>query len=121
LRRLGELAQGIAGAMRAQVEYEVREGTPACVNDAEITDLVRRAAVATVSPEHLPGGDQRQPVSDDMALFLRAAPGCYFLVGAGNPARGITAPHHNTHFDIDEDALPIGVEVLARAALTYLR
>jgi len=121
LRRLGELAQGIAGAMRAQVEYEVREGTPACVNDAEITDLVRRAAEATVGPEHLPGGDQRQSVSDDMALFLRAAPGCYFLVGAGNPARGITAPHHNTHFDIDEDALPIGVEVLARAALTYLR
>jgi amidohydrolase len=55
-----------------------------------------------------------------MALFLAAAPGCYILVGAGNAARGITAPHHSSHFDIDEDALAIGAEVLTRAALEYL-
>jgi amidohydrolase len=55
-----------------------------------------------------------------MALFLDAVPGCYFLVGAGNPDRGITAPHHSNHFDMDEAALPIGVEVVARAALDFL-
>jgi amidohydrolase len=81
---------------------------------------VRRAAEATVGAEHIPGGDQRQSVSDDMALFLEAVPGCYFLVGAGNVEKGITAPHHSARFNIDEDALPIGVEVLARATLEYL-
>ena len=55
-----------------------------------------------------------------MALFLDAAPGCYFLVGAGNAVKGITAPHHSPRFEIDEDALPIGVEVMSRAALEYL-
>ena len=90
------------------------------MNDPAMTELIRRAALATVGAEHLPAGDQRQSVSDDMALFLRAVPGCYFLVGAGNAARGVTAPHHSAHFDIDEDALPIGVEVMARATLEYL-
>ena len=119
-RRLGEVARGIATSLRAEAEYEIGPGCQACVNDAAITELVRRAAAAAVGTERIAAGDGRQSVSDDMALFLDAAPGCYFLVGAGNPERGITAPHHSPRFDIDEDSLPIGVEVLARAALEYL-
>ncbi len=120
LRRIGEVAASVAGALRASAEYEVRRGTPACVNNAGVTALVRHAAEETVGREHVPEGDQRQSVSDDMALFLDAAPGCYFLVGCGNPERGIDAPHHSPRFDLDEAALPIGVEVMARAALEYL-
>lgn len=120
LRRIGELTQAVAVSMRADVIYEVRPGCQPCVNDLMITELVRRAAEATVGAAHIPGGEQRQSVSDDMALFLDAAPGCYFLVGAGNPERGITAPHHSNRFDMDEAALPIAVEVMARAALDFL-
>lgn len=120
LRRIGELTQGVAASMRADVIYEVQPGTLPCVNDPTITAIVRNAAEAVVGAEHIPAGDQRQSVSDDMALFLDAVPGCYFLVGIGNPDRGITAPHHNNHFDMDEAALPIGVEVLTRAALDFL-
>lgn len=120
LRRIEEVAGGIAGALRAKAELTMKEGIPACVNDPEMTALVRRAAEATAGEQHISRGDQRQSVSDDMALFLRAVPGCYFLLGAGNADKGFTAPHHSAHFDIDEDALPIGVEVMARAALEYL-
>ena len=120
LRRIGELAQGVAASMRAEAILEISPGCQPCVNDPAIAELVRRAAEATVGAEHIPSGDQRQPVSDDMALFLDAAPGCYFLVGVGNPERGITAPHHSNRFDMDEAALPIGVEVMARAALDVL-
>lgn len=120
LRRLAELASGVAGAMRATAELEIGSGTGACVNDPDITALVRRAAVATLGEEGIVKGDGRQTPSDDMSVFLDAAPGCYFLVGIGNPERGITAPHHSSRFDMDEDALPIGVEIMARAALEYL-
>ena len=120
LRRIGELAQGVAASMRAEAILEISPGCQPSVNDPAIAELVRRAAEATVGAEHIPSGDQRQPVSDDMALFLDAAPGCYFLVGVGNPERGITAPHHSNRFDMDEAALPIGVEVMARAALDFL-
>ncbi len=120
LRRLDELATGVAAGLRARAELVVGAGTPACVNDAAMTEVVRRAAAATVGEDHIAGGDGRQSVSDDMAVFLNAVPGCYFLLGAGNPERGITAPHHSNRFDIDEDALPLGVEIMARAALEYL-
>ena len=60
-------------------------------------------------------------VGDDIACFLERAPGCYFLVGAGHPERGPVPPHHSAYFDIDEAALPVGVETLVRAGLDVLR
>jgi amidohydrolase len=56
-----------------------------------------------------------------MACFLNIVPGCYFLVGANNPSKGASYPHHHPHFNVDEDAMPIGVEVLTRTALDFLR
>jgi metal-dependent amidase/aminoacylase/carboxypeptidase family protein len=42
------------------------------------------------------------------------------LLGTANPAKGITESWHRPGFDIDEDALPLGVEIIARAALDLL-
>jgi metal-dependent amidase/aminoacylase/carboxypeptidase family protein len=54
-------------------------------------------------------------VSDDFAEFLTRIPGCYFMLGA--MPKGEPPPaHHSPGFKIDEDALPIGVKVLAGAA-----
>ncbi len=118
--RLRELADHIATSLRASAKLIVGAGVGPCVNDPSITALVRRAAIATVGEDYLFAGDGRQSVSDDMAVFLESVPGCYFLVGVGNPERGITAPHHSNRFDIDEDALAIGTEIMARATLDFL-
>jgi amidohydrolase len=58
--------------------------------------------------------------SDDMAYFLNAVPGCYFSLGAQDSTHDDT-PHHSPRFRIDEAGLPIGVEVMLRAALDYLQ
>lgn len=120
LRRIGEVARGVATSLRAEADFEPGMSCPACVNDAAIAELMRRAATETVGSQGIAAGDQRISASDDMARFLREAPGCYILVGARNEQRGITAPHHSARFDLDEACLPIGLEVLARAALEYL-
>lgn len=120
LRRIGEVTHGIASSLRAEAVFEPGMSCPACINDAAITELIRRAVEASVGAEGIATGDLRISASDDMSRFLREAPGCYFAVGAGNEQRGITAPHHNARFDLDEACLPIGLEILARAALEYL-
>lgn len=58
--------------------------------------------------------------SDDMAEFLLQAPGCYFMVGSRNEEKGTHYQHHHPRFNIDEEALPIGVEILTRATLDFL-
>ncbi len=56
--------------------------------------------------------------ADDFAEYLLKAPGAYLFVGTRNEASPDTgSPHHNGHFDIDEDAIPLAAELYARYAL----
>jgi amidohydrolase len=50
----------------------------------------------------------------------RDAPACFVLLGADNAAKGITAAHHDPAFDIDEDALTMGVRLFTHSALALL-
>ena len=48
---------------------------------------------------------------EDFAYFIENTPGAFFTLGVKNTEKGIDNPAHNGLFDIDEDALPIGVEM----------
>lgn len=122
LRRIAELAQGIASAMNASCEVNFEDGCPPCVNDPGMTEAVRRAAEIAVGADSVDTGEEVMTTgSDDMACFLQTVPGCYFIVGAHNAEKGANYPHHHPRFNIDEDAMPIATEVLARTALDYLK
>ncbi len=120
LARISELAQKVAESLRASATFEVMHNCPPCVSDAEMAQLIQRAALEAVGADLVVGVD-KSTGSDDMAYFLNAVPGCYFNVGAGDKAQGYDAPHHSPRFRIDEDCLPVGVEVMLRAALEYLK
>lgn len=119
LRRVAEVAAGVAGAMRTETAFTHDSGCPAVINDEAAAEVVRRAAIATVGEERVVV-PQAITVGDDVAYFHERAPGCYFLVGAGHPERGPVPPHHSAGFDIDEGCLPVGVETMVRAALETL-
>ena len=122
MRRITEMAQGIASAMNASCEVDIFDGCPACVNDPAMTEVVRRAAESAVGAQAVDTGAEVMTAgSDDMAYFLQAVPGCYFIVGAHNPDKGALYPHHHPRFNVDEDSLPIAAEVLTRTALDYLQ
>jgi amidohydrolase len=117
--RIGRIVKGITEALKGTYRLDYQFGYPPVVNDAAMTDLVRRIGIGIVGKE---GMIDVAPTmtSDDMGFFLEQVPGCYFFVGAGNSEKGLEQPHHNARFDFDEEAMPVGVEVLARVALTYL-
>jgi amidohydrolase len=122
LRRISEVANGIATAMGGRCEVELFDGLPPCTNDPDMTELVHRAASEVVGADRVDSGQEVMTTgSDDMAIFLNTVPGCYFIVGAHNEAKEAHYPHHHPRFNIDEDALPIGVEVLTRATLEFLQ
>jgi len=58
--------------------------------------------------------------AEDMSYFLEAVPGCYLRLGSGNTEKGLVHPHHSALFNFDEEALPIGVELLTRTTLAFL-
>ena len=120
LRRVAEVASAIASASGATAEFQRGPGCPPVISDLESAEIVRTAALATVGEDSVVT-PQTITVGDDVACLINAAgKGCYFLVGAGDVAKGPVAPHHSADFDIDERSLPIGVATLVRAALEVL-
>jgi amidohydrolase len=105
-----------AAAHGCGCDFVLHPGYPAVVNDAAAVERVRRHAAAVVGEANV---IEPRPMAaaEDFAYFLREVPGAFTFIGAGNVARGVTAPHHSPAFDIDEAALPIGAELLARIAL----
>jgi len=119
LQRLRQVAEDIAAAHGAEADVTLTPLTPAVINDAQVAEHVRAAAQAVVGPDNISVGE-RTMGSEDAAFFMQDVPGCYFFLGSADPARGLNAPHHNSHFDIDEEALALGVAVMMRAAAHYL-
>ncbi len=113
LRRTREIIEGTARAMGAEATVSLYPLTPAVVNDANVTALVQGVVRDLFGVESLQT-DERTMGSEDAAFLLREVPGCYFFIGSGFTDRE-AMPHHNPHFDIDEQALLNGVAVVVES------
>jgi amidohydrolase len=113
-----ETAQGIAAAFGARAEVRYHRLSAPLVNDERMAGLMAEIAGQVVGPQHVKAG-VRTMGGEDMSYFLQQVPGCFAFVGSG-PKNGKAAPHHSAGFDIDEESLVIGAEVLSGVAVKYL-
>ena len=118
-RRVEEVALGVARAMRAEATCTYEWGYPVVVNDAGMAELAREVAREVVGAERLVEQEQGM-FGEDFAYFLQQRPGCFFNLGTRNAAKGLTSGHHHPRFDIDEDALPVGVQMFVSLVERYL-
>lgn len=119
VKRIKEMSRGIAAAFGGSCEVEIFHGQPQVYNNPEITSIVRRVAEKVLPKKNIVD-DYTTMGAEDVACFLNRVPGCFFLLGTANVEKGITGAHHSPQFDIDEKALPIGVEIVKRAILYFL-
>jgi amidohydrolase len=117
--RVKAISEHMCRAFGAQCHLEYRNTYPATVNDPEMCRRVWASAEKVVGPGQVVAATPSMG-GEDMSFFLNEVPGCYFFIGSANPDKGIDVPHHHPEFDIDEDALAIGTQVIAQAVLDYL-
>jgi amidohydrolase len=115
---LERAAKRTAEAFDCRAEVEVERIQKPTVNDPAMAALVREVACEVVGPENVVDG--RTMGGEDFSEVLLRVPGCYFFVGTRNESKGKVHPHHSPWFDVDEDALPLGVRLLAGVAHRYL-
>ena len=50
---------------------------------------------------------------EDFSYFIDGSKrgGAFYHLGCGNTAKGITAALHNQQFDVDEDCIPLGIQL----------
>lgn len=114
LGRLHDLLHETEGEFEVRSKLDLVHGTVPLMNEPNVTRTVLDVGKELVGDRASVLG-RPLTVSDDFAEFLTRIPGCYFMLGA-RPEGETTPAHHSPGFRIDEDALPIGVKVLAGAA-----
>ncbi|MFC5992776.1 amidohydrolase [Pseudonocardia hispaniensis] len=93
-------------------------GVPPVVNEEVSTGMLRDAAVAAIGPAAVTATEQSSG-GEDFAWYLEHAPGAMARLGVW-PGSGPMRDIHQPTFDLDERALPLGVRILARAAVSAL-
>jgi len=117
--QMKKIASGIAESMGGTCDFEVRVGYPFLVNEEQLTARVREYAVEFLGEEHVVDLDLWL-AGEDFAYYSQVADACFYRLGTGNEAKGITAAVHTPTFDIDEQALAISTGLMAYIALRQL-
>lgn len=118
-RRLNELAASLESGFGVQTELICDNGAPACVNDPEVSQALYDASVKVLGEKNvfwLPP----QTGGEDFAFFVQEIPGSIMRVGCTNHEKGLDHPLHSPYYDMDEEALAVGVEVFKQAMRDYL-
>ena len=89
------------------------------INDAKSVAFARPTLERVLGQKNV---IETKPVmgAEDFSYFLKEVPGAMFWLGVRNEKKGFTAGIHTAEFDIDEEALDVGVRSAAALLLDYL-
>ena len=113
---LAEMANLIAAAHHCTAEIKDDRLSDAVVNDSRVVELAKKCAQGLVPADCVLGQDTRM-LGDDFANYGRIAPYCYAQAGIADEQKKTHFAHHNSHFAMDEDMLPLSVAWMASFAI----
>jgi hippurate hydrolase len=116
-KRMQEVAEGIATSSGAEIDFKIDVGYPAVHNDPAITQRARSIAISTVGESNVEEGELRMG-AEDFGYYSQKIAGCFFRLGTGNKQKNIVSGVHTPTFDIDEDAIEIGMRMMATLGAT---
>lgn len=118
-RRMTQMATSIAEAMDGKAELHIVVGYPVLHNHDALTNQVRQRAETYLGKENVVELPIRM-TAEDFAYYSQHMPACFYRLGTGNAARGITSPIHTNTFDVDEDCLRTSTGLMAWLAVEEL-
>lgn len=120
-RRIGEICEGVSKSFEVDCTYTFEHGYPSMKNDLGVLDYALEVAGSDV--DFITELIEKEPKmgGEDFAYFAREAPGAFLMLGTGNKALGTDYPHHHAMFDMDEEGLKAGVEMMVKFVMNYGR
>ncbi len=115
-----DLAHQLVQSMGGQLEFEIRKGYPALINDEELTAKAKNNAIDYLGSENVLDLDIWM-AAEDFSFYSQVAPACFYRLGTRNESKGIISSVHTPTFDIEEDSLKIGAGLMAYLAIKELQ
>ncbi len=111
------MATQMVESMGAEIDLKIDIGYPSVLNNEALTVAATKTAETFVGKENVEETELRMG-AEDFAFYSHKIPGCFFRLGTANIAKGITAGVHTPKFNIDEDAIEIGMGMMALLGAT---
>lgn len=118
-QKMIKMATLMAESMGGKCEFEVRKGYPFLKNNEQLTLKAKNAAITYLGAENVVDLDTWM-AAEDFAYYSQIMPACFYRLGTRNEEKGIVSSVHTPTFDIDENALSIGVGLMAYLAIDDL-
>ncbi len=118
-RRMAEILAGITAAGGGTYELEYERGSPATINDLELTAEMAPTLAKVVGPENV---QVLEPVmgGEDFSYFANEVPGFFFRLGQVKPGT-VSGGHHTPTFQADDASIPVGMRAMSNLLLDYLK
>jgi amidohydrolase len=101
------------------LEFEIRKGYPALINDEGLTAKSKANAINYLGAENVLDLDIWM-AAEDFSFYSQVAPACFYRLGTRNESKGIISSVHTPTFDIEEESLKIGAGLMAYLAVKEL-
>lgn len=119
LQKIKDISTAIASSMGGSCDVEFAPGYPFLVNDETYTLANIEAAKKYMGEENVVELDLWM-AAEDFAFYTHEIPGCFYRLGTRNEKKGIVSGVHTPTFNIDENALKVGMGLMAYLAINEL-
>lgn len=114
--QLGMLLQGLDLMYGTTSTLAYERGYAAVVNTASQAAFVADTVKECFGDSALAAIQEPAMTAEDFSGYLQAYPGAFYWLGATKPGSTVY-PLHNSHFAVDEQCLPVGVELMTALVL----
>ena len=119
LEKIKEIATGIAESMGASCDAKFSAGYPFLENHEAYTERNIQAAKDYLGDKNVEELDLWM-AAEDFASYSHHVPACFYRLGTRNETKNIVSGVHTSTFDVDENALKIGMGLMAYLAVNEL-
>ena len=110
------ITTGVASAMGASAEIAWHDGYPVTFNHDGPTERFRTIARAAIGEARVIDEPHPTMGGEDFSYYGAHAPACFYLLGLA--PKGQRYPRvHTPRFDFNDDAIPLGIEMMVRLGL----
>jgi amidohydrolase len=105
-------AVSIATGMGAEIDVKVDVGYPNVYNHEGLNEMAKEGAIRYFGAGNVEETELRMG-AEDFGYYSQVIPGCFFRLGTRNSNKGIVSGVHTPTFNIDEEAIEIGMGAMA--------
>ena len=105
-------ATALVKSMGGEIDLHIDNGYPAVINNERTNEAAKLAAVNYFGKDNIEETELRMG-AEDFGYYAQQIPACFYRVGVMNKEKGIVSGVHTPTFNIDENAIEVGIGMMA--------